>query len=176
MPSHPIVRICPQVLTSLEVNWHPHHGFNCWGDGNGAEEVDSPKGSPAPGDVHDLDECKISCLLEPRCDAVLVPTQGIFRCFRKRNIQLRSCSPDMNFELYYISVVYPPSPPAPPLPPPRVVQSLVDDINERFGRKPYGNWSADGALADAGLLIHNFDGWEFENHEISKWRGYKVCL
>ena len=51
---------------------------------------------------------------------------------------------------------------------------MVDDINERFGRKPYGNWSADGALADAGLLIHSFDGWEY-NVE-GEWKGYKVYL
>ena len=118
MPSHPIVRICPQELANLEVNWQPHHGINCWWDGNGTEDVDSPNGSTAPGDVRDLDECKTSCLLEPRCDAVLVVARGDFKCFRKRNIHLGSCSPDMRFELYYKNIVYPPSPPAPPLPPP----------------------------------------------------------
>ena len=41
---------------------------------------------------------------------------------------------------------------------------MVDSINERFRRKPDAAvWSADGALADAGLLVHIFDGWEDYN-------------
>lgn len=34
-------------------------------------------------------------------------------------------------------------------------------INERFRRAPFhAEWNADGVLADAGLLVHIFDGWE----------------
>jgi hypothetical protein len=39
---------------------------------------------------------------------------------------------------------------------------LVDQLNARFHRSPFGPdlWAASGALAEAGLLIHSFDGWE----------------
>ena len=37
----------------------------------------------------------------------------------------------------------------------------MDELNRRFRRSPLNlEWSADGALADAGLLVHSFDGWE----------------
>ena len=57
--------------------------------------------------------------------------------------------------------VAPPQPP--PLPPPSLHSraAIVARINERFGRKPYNaGWNKAGTLADAGLLVHIFDGWE----------------
>ena len=64
----------------------------------------------------------------------------------------------------------PPPPPLPPLPPPSPlappprpppVPAAIRALNERFRRAPWEvEWSADGSLADAGILIHTFDGWE----------------
>ena len=52
----------------------------------------------------------------------------------------------------------PPFPPAPPSPPPN---PKVLELNARFRRSPFtAEWSADGALADAGILVHITDGWE----------------
>ena len=37
----------------------------------------------------------------------------------------------------------------------------IRELNRRFHRAPWeASWSADGALADAGILIHTLDGWE----------------
>ena len=59
---------------------------------------------------------------------------------------------------------FPPLPPPPPLaPPPHLppVPAAIRALNERFHRVPWEvEWSADGSLADAGVLIHTFDGWE----------------
>ena len=56
-------------------------------------------------------------------------------------------------------------PPSPP--PPRHIApgTLVDELNARFHRSPFGSWPADGTLDDTGVLIHCIDG--FEDH--SKW-------
>ncbi len=46
-------------------------------------------------------------------------------------------------------------------------------INARFHREPYhARWTADGVLADAGLLIHIFDRWEARRQDGSYmfWR------
>lgn len=52
----------------------------------------------------------------------------------------------------------PPWPPQPPPSPPPI--PVADAINVRFHTSPYGKWPMDGRLADAGLLVHMFDGWE----------------
>ena len=66
----------------------------------------------------------------------------------------------------------PPSPmpllprPAPPFP--RALRSSAATLNARFRRSPYtASWGADGSLADAGILIHVFDGWEASTQQ--KW-------
>ena len=54
-----------------------------------------------------------------------------------------------------------PRPPPPPFPPFATYQRAADVLNERFRRSPLtAEWKADGLLADAGLLVHIFDGWE----------------
>ena len=54
-----------------------------------------------------------------------------------------------------------PRPPPPPFPPFATYQRAADVLNERFRRSPLtAEWHADGLLADAGLLVHIFDGWE----------------
>ena len=45
------------------------------------------------------------------------------------------------------------------------LHSSADILNARFRRRPYGatstaSWPSDGRLADAGVLVHTFDGWE----------------
>ena len=42
------------------------------------------------------------------------------------------------------------------------------NINARFRRPPYVKWAANGALADAGVLVHVFDGWEEERQAEAK--------
>lgn len=43
---------------------------------------------------------------------------------------------------------------------------MLDRINARFRREPFtAAWSAGGALADAGLLLHIFDGWEINGND-----------
>ena len=55
-----------------------------------------------------------------------------------------------------------PSPASPPPPPPRKEGSEVKTaINARFRRPPYdATWDTEGTLADSGVLVHVFDGWE----------------
>lgn len=40
----------------------------------------------------------------------------------------------------------------------------------RFARSPYIEWDANGALADAGVLVHMIDGWEEHLHGLRAWR------
>jgi hypothetical protein len=55
----------------------------------------------------------------------------------------------------------PPKPPSPPPRPPPPVPEAIRELNRRFHRAPWDvSWPQDGALADAGILIHTFDGWE----------------
>lgn len=56
----------------------------------------------------------------------------------------------------------PPQPPPTPPPPPRPLGIHLSELNARFRRSPFarGLWSADRRLADAGALLHCFDGWE----------------
>ena len=42
-------------------------------------------------------------------------------------------------------------------------QSPMEAINERFRRKPYDEWPADGSLVWSGVLLRCFDG--YENHD-----------
>lgn len=38
---------------------------------------------------------------------------------------------------------------------------MVDRLNARFRRSPFSeSWAPDGTLADAGILVHTFDGYE----------------
>ena len=63
-----------------------------------------------------------------------------------------------------------PSPPPPPRPPPPRTPTArfgnLEQLHARFRRSPYGipgnptPWDAQGTLADAGILVHVFDGWE----------------
>ncbi|KAL1499397.1 hypothetical protein AB1Y20_011603 [Prymnesium parvum] len=93
------------------VVWEKHAGLNCWWDGHGAEEVDSPSGSAVAG-VASLAACHAACLAAPQCDGVLFERGG--RCFRKARLDVSRCSPSAQFDLYVHNAARPPSPPAAP--------------------------------------------------------------
>ena len=64
----------------------------------------------------------------------------------------------------------PPSPCPPPPRPPIAENNVLKQLHSRFHRSPdTAAWDASGTLADAGILIHVFDGWE-EREEKSIWR------
>ena len=75
----------------------------------------------------------------------------------------------------------PPLPLLPPLPPamptspsasPLRLAEHVSAINRRFRRSPHDiQWAFDGSLADAAVLVHIFDRWEYhDNDGYQYWR------
>ena len=88
----------------MEVTWEEHKQTNCWWDGHGSEEVDSPKGSAVPG-VTTVEACKDACVEsdrrpgKPLCDGVVFDPNGR-KCYLKASIDVRRCPPDSNFNLY----------------------------------------------------------------------------
>ncbi|KAL1510781.1 hypothetical protein AB1Y20_007067 [Prymnesium parvum] len=60
-----------------------------------------------------------------------------------------------------------PSLPPPPLPPTPKLPAIEVVLNSRFHRLPFKRslWKENGELADAGVLVHAFDGWE--NHGLN---------
>ena len=170
----------PSPLSPVPVAWEKLEGKNCWWDGHGAEEVDLPKGS-AVGGATTVEQCQAACVElnhgYPReCDGILVQNErsdegpmskgSISKCFRKARIDPQRCSDDAAFTLYLRKDMppLPPTPPPFPRAPPFSPSDMVDRINERFRRPPYEEalWHTqdEGALADAGVLIHLFDEWE----------------
>ena len=53
----------------------------------------------------------------------------------------------------------------------------VRELNARFRRSPLepGAWSSGGGLADAGLLIHVYDGWESDHSRPWVFSGDVSC-
>jgi len=101
--------------------WQAHPKTNCWWDGHGAEEVDTPNGTPVEG-VRTLVACLHSCVNLPQyaCDAALWLERDK-RCYRKRHINLPKCASWRETDLYVRTDTYLPLPPAipsPPRPPP----------------------------------------------------------
>ena len=94
--------------------WTRHPKVNCWWNGNGAEEVDSPRGASVKG-VRTLDACKTACLEHASCQGVLW-TAGK-ACYRKTAIAVERCHTDAHIDLHLIGSRVPPSPPPPPSPP-----------------------------------------------------------
>ena len=87
---------------------------NCWWDGHGAEEVDSPRGSDVPG-ARTLAECKAACKSAaasglPFCEGVLWKRRE-GKCYRKTRIIVGLCQFDTAFDL---RSDLPPPPPPPP--------------------------------------------------------------
>lgn len=154
-------------MSALLVTWEAHPGRNCWWGGNGAGlELESPRGSVAPG-VDSLDGCKAACVAKiPECEGFLLTKRN--ECYRKGAIVLDSCGSSSDMTLY---LIVPPSPPAPPSPPPsppyRPFSSGVLAINERFR-----NGRPSDRLDEVGLLLHQWDG--LEAHDIGK--PWQMCL
>ena len=113
----------PPALPPPPPLWIRHSNLNCWWQGHGSDEVDSPRGTAVPR-VHTLDACLTSCLQVPEyyCEAVLF-NAGEQSCYRKRNIKVERCPHDWDFDLYirgdtdYRPPMAPPLPPVGPSPP-----------------------------------------------------------
>ncbi|KAL3919578.1 MAG: hypothetical protein SGPRY_005577, partial [Prymnesium sp.] len=168
-PSHP--------PGGLQFGWEHHPSKNCWWDGHGATEVDLPAGSAVPA-VESLAACKAACMEEPTCEGVLYSPQSK-ACYRKGEIILSRCSTDVSVSLYVkVAPPHPPSipaPTAPPLPPLAPPSAVTEAINHRFRLKPYSvRWPETGALPDAAVLIHIFDGWE--EHETGVFHHWRADL
>jgi hypothetical protein len=58
---------------------------NCFWDGHGAEEVDTPFGSDVAG-VHTPLACQAACLTVPACEAILFTPNDGGHCYRKRQV------------------------------------------------------------------------------------------
>ena len=103
--------------------WIHIFGKNCWWNGHGAEEVDTPKGTAIAG-VGSVDQCLNACLEVPDygCEGVLFAIEQN-KCYRKKNINVTRCSDDGDFDLYIRDdadnrpPATPPSPPTMPPPP-----------------------------------------------------------
>ena len=101
--------------------WEAHPKTNCWWNGNGAEEVDIPNGTPVVG-VQTLVACLRSCIDVPgyACDAIIWIDYDT-KCYRKKHIDLPKCTSYSQTDLYLRTDTYLPLPPAipsPPRPPP----------------------------------------------------------
>lgn len=116
-PPSPLPHPPPPVL-AVAVTWEAHEQRNCWWDGHGSEEVDSPKGHAVTG-VKTLAACKESCVAaakEPRkpfCEGVIYDPANN-NCYRKTNIDLHRCPTGGNLNLYLrIEANRPPGAPRP---------------------------------------------------------------
>ena len=103
LPTSPSPSSPPMLSPPPEATWEVYEGKNCFWDGHGADEVDTPRGSSVPG-VSSVDACKAACLEAARdinvvCDGVLFQP-GTGKCYRKANIDPSSCSYDRGFVLY----------------------------------------------------------------------------
>ena len=114
----PVVSPPPLAPPRVLVTWAEHAQRNCWWDGHGSEEVDSPKGSAVAG-VKTVEACKESCVAADReagklpCDGVIFDPQEL-TCYRKANVDLKRCAPDPKFMLYLrTDANRPPSAPRP---------------------------------------------------------------
>ena len=150
--------------------WVAHGTYNCWWDGHGAEEVDTPQGTAVPS-VHTLDGCFASCVSVPAfgCEGILF-RHDQQACFRKRSIVIERCNVDGHFDMYTRAAQYnppvppvtppqPPRPPAPPAtPPPPLWQTYenfncwwdghgADDVDSPRGSHVAGVASVDECLA-----------------------------
>ena len=80
--------------------WTTHPHLNCWWDGHGADEVDSPAGSHVAG-VLSMHACQSACLASPVCEGVVVPANAdSLRCYRKTRINIAMCEASDAFPLH----------------------------------------------------------------------------
>jgi hypothetical protein len=124
--------------------WELHENRNCYWDGHGAEEVDSPQGSSVHG-VHTLDDCKQACVdSEKRCDGIIY-LRKLNVCYRKADIDVKRCPPDGKLDLYIR--IEPNRPPAAPWPDHEdkflsgaQCRAMMRDPHSKF----HGFWGVDG--------------------------------
>ena len=90
----------PPPATPPPPMWQLYENFNCWWDGHGAYEVDSPQGSFVPG-IQTLDACLAACVDVPDwgCEGVLWQRENR-HCYRKTNLTYAECQHDNNFDLH----------------------------------------------------------------------------
>lgn len=137
--------------------------MNCWWDGHGAEEVDTPRGSAVQG-VTTLAGCKAACVAsdddgsssawpvarramaanKPFCDGVLF-NMNTGQCYRKASVDVSRCPSDGQFSLYLRTEAN--RPPAAPRPDPSD-KMLTAEKCSRFMRDPdhkfYSIWGERG--------------------------------
>jgi hypothetical protein len=147
LPSQP-----PPPRPPLSATWHHHPSKNCWWDGHGSQEVDSPNGTPVPG-VTTLASCKAACLASDSCEGIVVQATG--ECFRKRSIVVRRCVDSHDFDLYVAAFAVPPPPPARPPPPVYPLPPLTGSAGELNDRFLSGKPSIE--LLEVGVLVHQDD-------------------
>lgn len=93
--------------------WDHHPNTNCWWDGHGAVEIDTPNGQAVPG-VKGLDACKASCT-EHGFDCMgIIYAKHTGLCYRKGKISIAKCQVGNQYDLYLRTDPFPPSPPSPP--------------------------------------------------------------
>ena len=88
-------------LVPLSLKWQAFAGISCWGEGEGAIDLDAP-GSPSAG-VGTVDECLRLCVSTAGCEAVQIvrqKRQAAFACYRKRDLHLRQCFDDDDSEIF----------------------------------------------------------------------------
>ena len=100
----------------VEPVWEKHAQRNCWWNGHGAEEIDSPKGT-AVARATTIEACQAACidvsLPTLFCDGVLFD-EARGKCYRKTNIDVGRCAHDPNFDLYIrVEANRPPAAPRP---------------------------------------------------------------
>ena len=154
--------------------WEKHSNLNCWWNGHGAEEVDSPAGSSVAG-VDTLLACKTACSSMPnqQCEGILF-NRATNDCYRKRSINIAACPGAADFDMYELSFVTPPLPPVPPPlprppPPPAAFGVVAADLNARFNAGGFRGLAPGATLRELGVFVHQFDFMDDENPDKTPW-------
>jgi hypothetical protein len=167
-------RCAGHVSHAISEYWHRLAGYNCFGGGRGAADLERAAGTAAPN-VSTLVGCQRACADLQGCAAIVVSPQGgtaNILCQRRGPVELALCDTNaLLFDLYYISRGLVKTDaggepvPQPALPPRDVAAAL----NERFreGR-------ATDDIGRAGVLLRQFDEAGFV--ETKARRGKKVGI
>ena len=172
LPPSPALPTLPSSLAPSRSDWWTRNeATNCFGNGNGAEDLRWPS-QVAEMSATSLADCQVACIRLDGCEALVVSaTQAPkVRCYARRSIDTRHCRSDVKWDLYRLPVTPrpPPEPPrtppsptppgaplppmAPPNPPAHPPIPTILALNERFR---LGHPS--DRLSEAGVLLHVFD-------------------
>ena len=176
-PPSPAPSASPAPSPPPPPRWELHRGRNCWWGGHGADEIDVPAGSAVVG-IDSLASCQASCVsLESfTCEGILwrkSPSMSLSgACYRKANLVPSECSDDAGFDLWMRNDL--PTPPQPPPAPPPAHPSPPSEPGAAHMRGGGGGVAAingafrnsklGGDIAEAGLLLHQFDEIESQGH------------